>query len=190
MASRSASLDPRAEKARGELKAAAWRLTLDRRVETISVSDIVRLSGVSRPAFYLHFTDRDDAIVAAVVDRLDEAVDVDAGPQEVIAALMGFVVDNMECYRNLYPSLASQRCAEVFRSRLRPQCEEIVVSLRSGVNGSGSVSADTLTTFLLGGFMEILAAWAASPGAVPPDEQASTLLAGLTQLAEGRGTRR
>ena len=186
MAERATSSDPRAERVRRQIKAAAWSLAHESRIDSISVSDIVKRSGASRPAFYLHFTDRDDAITSAVIDAIGEAVGTGSDhPEKAIGQLMRFVIDNVELYRNLYPSLASQRCARAFRASLRPACQTIVRELRGPKSSLPHITDDVLTSFLLGGLMEILIEWAESPSSRSPDTQAETLLHAFGVLTAG-----
>jgi AcrR family transcriptional regulator len=65
MAGRTHSADPRAERVRSRLRAAAFDLAHERQVDQLTVGDIVARAGVSRQAFYQHFDDRDDAVATA-----------------------------------------------------------------------------------------------------------------------------
>lgn len=173
MASRANSTDPRAERVREQMKRAALELIRERRVEDIAVSAIVTRAGVSRPVFYQHFDDRDDAIATALDDEFDAVIDgVGEEPDAVIDALLRYAADNAELYFNLYPSIASQRSAQAFREHLRPVCRAIVAEHTEETDAS----PEAMTTFLLGGLMEVLTEWAASRGGGSPAAEVESLL--------------
>ena len=68
------SVDPRAERVRSRLRAAAFELAQETPVDHITVGDLVTRAEVSRQVFYRHFRDRDDAVAAAITDVFTAAV--------------------------------------------------------------------------------------------------------------------
>jgi AcrR family transcriptional regulator len=191
MASRSESSDPRAARVREQMKGAALELIHERRIEKISVTDIVERAGVSRQAFYQHFTDRDDAVATAVIDSIAVAARPVKGfhlsTLDRILRLMAYVAENAELYRNLYPGVASQRSAATFRDELRPPCETLAREAHRRLGDKADIPVAALTTFLLGGLMEILVSWSAHPTSIPPRDQAGALLTAFTALLPGTG---
>jgi AcrR family transcriptional regulator len=64
-------LDPRAARSRDALLAALWTSFQEGRTAP-TITDIVKVAGVSRPTFYQHFADVPDLIRAAALERLRE----------------------------------------------------------------------------------------------------------------------
>ena len=142
------SADPRAARVRDRLRRAAFELIEERRVETISVSDITQRAGVSRQVFYQHFRDRDDAVSAAVAASLQAAAGDGGGPVDLIHRLCDYTAEHAGLYRNLYPSAASQQTADAYRDLIRPACERLAAGLAKR-------PADALVDFLIGGIIEV-----------------------------------
>jgi len=88
---------------RERLFAALVAIVADKGYEETRVEDLLELSGVSRSAFYAHFRDKEDCLLAAIDAFLGPAIDTIAstdghGPGEARAraaldALVGLVVD-------------------------------------------------------------------------------------------------
>src|ERR1700750_331054 len=111
MAARANSVDPRAARARGRLRDAAFALAHEQPVDRLTVGDIVVRAGVSRQVFYPHFRDRDDAVALA------------GDPDARILALFDFAADHRAMYLNIAPSAVTQRVVAAFRAELAPACE-------------------------------------------------------------------
>jgi AcrR family transcriptional regulator len=149
-------VDPRAARVREKLRQAAFDLIHERRVEAISVSDITQRAGVSRQVFYQHFRDRDDAVATAVTASFDDAVHDAGDPVTRLHRLCEYATRHTVLYRRLYPSAASQRSVAAFRDLLRPTCDQ----LARDILGDNDGPVEVLTTFLIGGIVEILRLWA------------------------------
>jgi AcrR family transcriptional regulator len=63
--------DARVLRSRTAVKDAFERLATDGDLESISISQLCKAAGVSRPTFYQHFADIDDVYAAVVRDRLE-----------------------------------------------------------------------------------------------------------------------
>lgn len=190
MPKRASSLDPRAERVRSAMKRAAFDLAMERRIEAISVTDIVERAGVSRPAFYQHFRDRDDAVVVSVVEALRARVEDgqsagSADPEARLRRMLAFVMEHRKLYGNLHPSAASQQCSEAMRRELLPVLEQYArVARKRRIFPLGGARAD-VSTFLLGGFSELLRQWNEENHrrrAVDPMREAERLIETLREL--------
>jgi AcrR family transcriptional regulator len=113
---------------------AALELADQRRIEEISVTDLVRCAGVSRQTFYNHFRDRDDAVYWAVRQALEERlalIERDSPPEhpskrdnEMISAqLFLWLREHEGLIRNLYPSTAHQCLVDYTRDIARISAE-------------------------------------------------------------------
>ena len=194
MAARTHSVDPRAERVRTRLREAAFALAHERQVDQMTVGDIVARASVSRQAFYQHFTDRDDAIataftVAFAAATADTAVGGDARAR--ILRLFDFAAEHRSMYRNIVPSAVTQRVVTAFRAELQPACLQIAEQGMPLVSPVAGLTPESVSRFLVGGFMEVLRSWMESPdptdlsGRVAAALDTVNALLGLTTHSKG-----
>ena len=164
MAARAHSIDPRAERVRARLREAAFALAHERPVDELTVGDIVARAEVSRQVFYQHFTDRDDAVASAFTVAFAAATaDITGDARARILRLFGFAVEHRSMYRNVVPSAVTQRVVTAFRAELQPACEEIAKHGMPVVSPIASLTPESVSRFLVGGFMEVLRSWMEDP---------------------------
>ena len=168
MAARAHSCDPRAERVRTRLRDAAFALAHERPVDRLTVGDIVTRAGVSRQVFYQHFTDRDDAVAAAVTAAFSAASSAafatHAGDARArIQALFDFAAEHRTAYRNVVPTAVTQRVVAAFRDQLVPLCDEMAAADMPAITAIAQVAPDAVTRFLVGGFTEVLRSWMEDP---------------------------
>jgi len=194
MAARAHSVDPRAERVRTRLRDAAFALAHERQVDQMTVGDIVARASVSRQVFYQHFTDRDDAVataftVAFAAATADTAVGGDARAR--ILRLFDFAAEHRSMYRNIVPSAVTQRVVTAFRAELQPACVQIATQSMPVVSPIASLTPESVTRFLVGGFMEVLRSWMEDPdstdlsGRVGAALDTVNALLGLTAHSKG-----
>ena len=194
MAARTHSVDPRAERVRTRLREAAFALAHERQVDQMTVGDIVARASVSRQVFYQHFTDRDDAVataftVAFAAATADTAVGGDARAR--ILRLFDFAAEHRSMYRNIVPSAVTQRVVTAFRAELQPACLEIAEQGMPLVSPVAGLTPESVSRFLVGGFMEVLRSWMESPdptdlsGRVAAALDTVNALLGLTTHSKG-----
>ena len=167
MATRTHSVDPRAERVRTLLRDAAFALAHEAAVDEITVGDIVARAGVSRQVFYRHFTDRDDAVATAFTVAFAVGHRGHRRRRPVrITGLFDFAAEHRAMYRNVVPSAVTQRVVTAFRA-------ELAAGLRGDRRaGHAVVGADrrprprnAVSRFLVGGFQEVLRSWMEDPDA-------------------------
>jgi AcrR family transcriptional regulator len=201
MAARAHSADPRAERVRTRLREAAFALAHERPVDELTVGDIVARAEVSRQVFYQHFKDRDDAIAtaftvafaAATADMgcIDGTAVGGGDARARILRLFDFAAEHRSMYRNIVPSAVTQRVVTAFRAELQPACEEIATQGMPVVSPIASLTPESVTRFLVGGFMEVLRAWMEDPDSTDLSGRASAALdtvnalLGLTTSSKG-----
>jgi AcrR family transcriptional regulator len=194
MAARTHSVDPRAERVHTRLREAAFALAHERQVDQMTVGDIVARASVSRQVFYQHFTDRDDAIataftVAFAAATADTAVGGDARAR--ILRLFDFAAEHRSMYRNIVPSAVTQRVVTAFRAELQPACLQIAEQGMPLVSPVAGLTPESVSRFLVGGFMEVLRSWMESPdptdlsGRVAAALDTVNALLGLTTHSKG-----
>jgi AcrR family transcriptional regulator len=202
MAARTHSVDPRAERVRTRLREAAFALAHERPVDQLTVGDVVARAEVSRQAFYQHFSDRDDAVASAFavefaaatadMDRIDgTAVGGGGDAPARILRLFDFAAEHRTMYRNIVPSAVTQRVVNAFRAELAPACEEIATQAMPVVSPIAGLTPESVTRFLVGGFMEVLRSWMEDPdstdlnGRVRAALDTVNALLGLTTISKG-----
>jgi AcrR family transcriptional regulator len=193
MAARAHSVDPRAERVRTRLREAALALVHERPVDEMTVGDIVARAEVSRQVFYQHFRDRDDAVATAFTVAFAAATAVTGGTdaRARILRLFDFAAEHRAMYRNIVPSAVTQRVVTAFRAELQPACEEIATHGMSVVSPIASLTPESVTRFLVGGFMEVLRSWMEDPDSTDLSGRACAALdtvnalLGLTTSSKG-----
>ena len=192
MAARAHSIDPRAERVRTRLREAAFDLAHERQVDRMTVGDIVARAEVSRQVFYQHFTDRDDAVVTAFTVAFAAATaDIEGDARARILRLFDFAAEHRTMYRNIVGSAVTQRVVAAFRAELQPACAEIATGGMPVVTTIASLTPESVTRFLVGGFMEVLRSWMEDPdstdlsGRVSAALDTVNALLGLTTQSKG-----
>jgi len=193
MAARAHSVDPRAERVRTRLREAALELAHERQVDQLTVGDVVARAGVSRQVFYQHFRDRDDAVATAFsVAFAAVTADHGADARARILRLFDFAAEHRTMYRNVVPSAVTLRVMTAFRAELLPACEEIAVQGMPVVSPIAGLTPESVTRFLVGGFMEVLRSWMEDPNSADLSGRVSAALdtvnalLGLTTTTKGR----
>jgi AcrR family transcriptional regulator len=192
MAARTHSVDPRAERVRTRLREAAFALAHERPVDELTVGDIVARAEVSRQVFYQHFKDRDDAVATAFTVAFAAATaDITGDARARILRLFDFAAEHRSMYRNIVPSAVTQRVVTAFRAELQPACGEIAAHGMPVVSPIASLTPESVTRFLVGGFMEVLRSWMEDPdstdlsGRVRAALDTVNALLGLTTHSKG-----
>src|SRR6267378_3302723 len=194
MAARTHSVDPRAERVRTRLREAAFALAHERQVDRMTVGDIVARASVSRQVFYQHFTDRDDAVASAFTAAFAAATAHTAAVGDArarIFRLFDFAAEHRSMYRNIVPSAVTQRVVTAFRAELQPACVQIAKQSMPVVSPIASLTPESVTRFLVGGFMEVLRSWMEDPdstdlsGRVSAALDTVNALLGLTAPSKG-----
>jgi AcrR family transcriptional regulator len=192
MAARTHSADPRAERVRTRLREAAFALAHEQPVDELTVGDIVARAEVSRQVFYQHFTDRDDAVATAFTVAFAAATTEEGhDPRTRILRLFDFAAEHRSMYRNVVPSAVMQRVVNAFRTELQPACEEIATQGMPVVSPIAGLTPDSVSRFLVGGFMEVLRSWMEDPdstdlsGRVSAALDTVNALLGLTTSSRG-----
>jgi len=192
MAARTHSVDPRAERVRARLREAAFALAHERPVDQLTVGDIVARAEVSRQVFYQHFRDRDDAVATAfTVAFAAGTADLGGDARARILGLFDFAAEHRSMYRNVVPSAVTQRVVTAYRAELVPAGEEIATQGMPVVTRIASLTPESVTRFLVGGFMEVLRSWMEDPdstdlrGRVSAALDTVNALLGLTTHSRG-----
>ncbi len=68
-------------------------------------------------------------------------------------------------YRNVVPSTVTQHVVTAFRAELAPACEQIAEQGMAVLTDIARLTPESVTRFLVGGFMEVLRSWMEDPDA-------------------------
>jgi AcrR family transcriptional regulator len=192
MAARAHSVDPRAERVRTRLREAAFALAHEGPVDELTVGDIVARAEVSRQVFYQHFRDRDDAVATAFSVAFAAATaEIEGDARARILRLFDFAAKHRAMYRNIVPSAVTQRVVTAFRAELQPACEAIAEHGMPVVSPIAGLTPESVSRFLVGGFMEVLRSWMEDPdstdvtGRVRAALDTVNALLGLTTSSKG-----
>jgi AcrR family transcriptional regulator len=193
MAARAHSVDPRAERVRTRLREAAFALAHEGPVDELTVGDIVARAEVSRQVFYQHFRDRDDAVSTAFTVAFAAATaDIDTDARARVLRLFDFAAEHRSMYRNIVPSAVTQRVVTAFRAELQPACVQIAMQGMPVVSPIASLTPESVSRFLVGGFMEVLRSWMEDPDSTELRARVSAALdtvnalLGLTTSSKGQ----
>jgi AcrR family transcriptional regulator len=193
MAARAHSVDPRAERVRTRLREAAFALAHESPVDELTVGDIVARAEVSRQVFYQHFRDRDDAVATAFTVAFAAATaDIDTDARARVLRLFDFAAEHRSMYRNIVPSAVTQRVVTAFRAELQPACVQIATQGMPVVSPIASLTPESVSRFLVGGFMEVLRSWMEDPDSTDLGARVSAALdtvnalLGLTTSSKGQ----
>jgi AcrR family transcriptional regulator len=193
MAARAHSVDPRAERVRTRLREAAFALAHEGPVDELTVGDIVARAEVSRQVFYQHFRDRDDAVSTAFTVAFAAATaDIDTDARARVLRLFDFAAEHRSMYRNIVPSAVTQRVVTAFRAELQPACVQIAMQGMPVVSPIASLTPESVSRFLVGGFMEVLRSWMEDPDSTDLSARVSAALdtvnalLGLTKSSKGQ----
>lgn len=194
MARRATSLDPRAVRTREALHDSALALARQKRVEKISIAEIVAGAGVSRQAFYEHFDDRDDAVASAISDtlgpRLRDVVtalnDERSGP-EALQAVLAMLTEERTLYAHVHLGPVQDRALDVAREVLSPLCARLAREILASLGDRDPDPEDLAdaTRFVVGGVIEMLRTWLGDGTAVPDASRPARAWAWLTRLTDG-----
>lgn len=178
-----ASADPRAERSREALFAAAIELVVQARSTDVSIVSLAAESGLTRQAIYLHFPDRDSVLVAAAVDLITrELTEPSRQSENPITPLD--VAEHFHRHRTLYAALMSGSCVGPLNRELLavfiPANERVVRALAG--EHSPERTRD-LALFLTGGTEKLVTTWMLSADPESPDHFAERLIAAVDALA-------
>ncbi len=147
---------PRADQGDGgRLKAEIVQAAIDllsttRSLDQVTLRAVARRVGIAAPSIYLHFADRDDLIIAALVeanDRFASALEAaDPGPRfgakrrlhSVGMAVIAFASDQIGCYQILFSGLLPGELIGVDMAGDLPTSFAVLFRLAAAANGTSS----------------------------------------------------
>ena len=119
--------DPRTARTRARLRAALLTACDRRPLEEVSVAEVIRLAGIGRATFYLHYDNLRELALDACAELVRTAVDTlhtweplpdPAHPPQELAALFGSVRDSGDLYRGLLGPTGGGPLGELLHAEL------------------------------------------------------------------------
>lgn len=164
--------DPRVQRSRAALLAAAVRLVSERGTTAIPVTDLAAAAGVSRQLIYLQFGDRDALLVAAAADLvtrelLDNAEHVHRGTRDGVLATTRHFAGHRSFYRAMLTGSCAYAMTRTLNKVFSPFNQRFLRDRCAGLD-EGTVA--DLSLFLAAGAGEIINEWLVNG---PPDPEAA-----------------
>ncbi|MFD7136265.1 TetR/AcrR family transcriptional regulator [Streptomyces sp. NPDC059894] len=184
-------LDPRVERTRAALFAAAVRLVSEQGTSSVAVTDLATAAGVSRQLVYTHFEDRDDLLVQAAVDLAERSLlAYDTPPAAFDRATVLPVAQHFAEHRAFYRALLTGSCAfgmtQALGELLAPAGRQAMVNIFD--DRLTSSLADDLAVFVTGGAGAVVNAWLLSEEEVLDPHDLAERLHRLWHILDRRDT--
>lgn len=162
MPERRESSDARAVRVRSRLTTAVRELLSQTPIHAITVADVLRRAGVSRPSFYRHFTDLDDVALTIFREDIQQvlATTVAPGLHETqvpprVLALAAFADEHRAVFAHLRGAAVYWQALDEIREALRPPTRDFAALLLSAESPPPSGRRrDLLAALLRGSLIE------------------------------------
>lgn len=174
--------DPRAQRTRALLLAEA-----ERQIAAVgqlpSVAALVNAAGVSRGAFYTHFTSMEDLAVAAVRAVLEEfgaeedVRDAQAGPEQRSAqrsygSFFAHIAEHGPLFAALVATTSDGSAREELRAAL---VDQLASAITTNANSPAGTDPRHGAAFIAGGILGLLSEWLNAPAPIDPHQLAEQM---------------
>ena len=145
-------MDRRTRRSRQRLHEALVALTLEHGWDRVTVQAVCEHARVGRSTFYLHFADKEDALVGGLDHVRD---DLRKRPRERELGFVRGLLDHADESRRLFRAVIGKRSGLAVQRRFR----EIVFELMTDELRAQGIRKPTVARFLSGALVELLFAW-------------------------------
>lgn len=158
-------MNVRAEHTRSLLQGALLRLAGDRRLEEVTISEIVEEAGVNRSSFYQHYDDKHTLLADALERTIDDLVPGDLPhadlPAGGIPPQLWLYLEHIATHAGVYRQMLSDHGSTVVVARLATRIGGILTSVIEAKNPSipPELPVRVLAASSVGSLIGVLAAW-------------------------------
>lgn len=172
------TIDPRAARAQAAIFAGIERL-MSEGVAHVSVSEVVRASGVSRSTFYAHFTGLDDLALAYLTRHLKIISDAGIGVRREdfihgeAAARIGYtrLITHIVQHYPLYSTVLTMPLTRgAFEKAVGSYSRSLMRSVMILDVAPGDANTEVAVTYVAGGVLTVISAWIRGELDVDDDE--------------------
>jgi AcrR family transcriptional regulator len=161
-------MDRRVRRSRQRLHEALVALTLERGWDRVTVQAVCSRARVGRSTFYVHFADKEDALVGGLEHVRD---DLRRLPRSAAFDFVHGLIEHADASRRLFRAVIGKRSGLVVQRRFREIVLELMIDeLRQQRVKIGDLS--TVSRFLSGALVELLFAWVDARDAAPATDVA------------------
>ena len=161
-------LDARVVRSRARLQAALMQLLAQRRLEDISIADIVAAAAVGYATFFRHYTDK-QALWIALADALIDAIGEKMTPRfasgdhgGAARAICALINDNRDAYRILFTGGAAAQAREAMLEKAQ------AIAAKESLHQSSALPASLGSHFAVNAMFGILAWWLSREDEIAP----------------------
>lgn len=183
------NIDPRLHRSRAALIEAIAGLVRERPVEEISITDVSKAAGVTRPTFYQHFEDMPSAVRAAAIDQLAAAYPPVKAPSDKLTSeqmqkaledratsVLEHLWQDREFYHRVLDGAGNAELFDAFVDIVSDRMMPLTVQ---------KIADRDLKLMLAGGVMWIVVKWLrAEKGSVRPRAMARRLVKLILQMED------
>jgi len=158
--------DRRVRKTRRQLRDALVTLILEKGWDLVSVQDVCTKADVGSSTFYVHFADKEDLLLSGFDDLHATLARAGAQAEHPFAFAEPLVRHAAENH-DLFLAVAGRQSGQQIQWRFR----DVVFSLveaELGTTRPPGFERTSISRFIAGGFVEMLAAWLDQPSGVSP----------------------
>lgn len=176
------TVDRRVQRTQKLLHQALMSLILEKKYESITVQEILDRADVGRSTFYVHFRDKDELLFSGFqylqgflesVQKASAAV-----PGKSYERIIGFslaMFEHAQEYRRVNRAMLGSSAEVVVRRQIHSVLaamvrRELQLEWQRRKRGSGPVSPELLSHFLVSSFVSVLMWWLNSRNPMPPKD--------------------
>ncbi len=150
--------DVRSQRSRQRVFQALVALILERGWDKVSVRDVCARAGVGRSTFYLHFADKEEALIGGLDLVRDAMKGRGRGTPERPFGFVRELIDHADGSRRMFRAVIGKRTGLAVQRRFREVVRELVLE-ELPAHGVPAARREETARFLAGALVELLTWW-------------------------------